>query len=114
MALIRCPQCSRRISTLMKVCPHCDTALGELSPEDQERLARRHWKRMLYRALNLSYLGLTLLVTGAIWWWFSGTQGCVLPPPLPAVSLIILGAAVYLVARAWILWLRIKGKPLRT
>lgn len=108
MAIVRCPQCTKRISSLVRVCPHCDTALGELTPEEQERIQLRRWKRQVYRAKNLSYLGLTVLVIGALWWWFAQPQGWVLPPPLPAVSMVASGAALYLVARCWMLWLRFR------
>jgi len=112
MAIIHCPQCSKRISSMVNVCPHCDIALGELTAGEQERLQRRRWKRQVYRATNLSYLGLTALVIGAMWWWFAEPQGWALPPPLPAVSMVIVGAAVYLVARCWMLWLRLgRNRP---
>ncbi len=110
MALTNCPYCRRRISSLMSVCPHCATALTDLSSEDQERLATRRWKRLLYRALTLSYLGLTMAVAGAAWWWSSGTYGWELPPPVTAFALLLLGAVVYLLARLWMLWLRLQRK----
>jgi hypothetical protein len=112
MAIIHCPNCSRRISSQAPVCPHCDVALGELSPEEQERLTVRRWKRQLYRAANLSYLALTFLVIGAIWWWFYGPEGWVLPPPMGGIALVVVGAALYLVARCWIFWLRLgRNRP---
>lgn len=90
------------------ICPHCDTPLAELDEADRERLARRRWKRNLYRAMNLSYLALTLLVVGAGWWWFAGEDGWVLPPPIPAIALVLGGGAAYLVARCWMLWLKLR------
>lgn len=112
MAIVHCPNCSKRISSIVTVCPHCDAALGELTPEEQERIKRRRWKRLIYRAKNLSYLALTLLVVGALWWWFAGTQGWVLPPPLPAIAMVMTGAVLYLVARCWMLWLRLgRNRP---
>jgi len=112
MAIVHCPNCSKRISSMVKVCPHCDVALGDLTPEEQDRRQRRRWKRLVYRATNLSYLALTLLVIGAMWWWFAEPQGWTLPPPLAAVSMVIIGAAMYLVARCWMFWLRLgRNRP---
>lgn len=96
------------MSTQNNVCPSCDFALGELSLEEQERMKWRRRKRQLYRAANLSYLALTFLVIGAIWWWFHGPEGWVLPPPMGGISLVVVGAALYVVARCWIFWLRLK------
>ncbi|AKS43065.1 zinc ribbon domain-containing protein [Wenzhouxiangella marina] len=110
MALIRCPHCHKRISNRVKACPHCDEALVELSPEELERLASRRYKRQRFLALNLSYLGLTLLVFGAIWWYVAEPQGWVLPPPLIPVAMIVIGAADYVAARAWMLWLGIQRR----
>lgn len=107
MAIIHCPNCSRRISSQATVCPHCDFALAELSPEEHERMKARRRKRQLYRAANLSYLALTFLVIGAIWWWFFGPEGWVMPPPMGGISLIVVGSALYVVARCWIFWLRL-------
>jgi hypothetical protein len=108
MAIIHCPNCARRISSLAPVCPHCHTPLGELTPDEQHRLKVRRWKATVYRAANLSYLALTLLVVGSIWWWFHGPDGWALPPPAGGIVMITVGAALYVVARFWLLWLRLK------
>jgi len=111
MALIRCPHCHNRISDRMQACPHCDEALVELSAEEQARLISRRYKRQRYRALNVSYLGLTFLVIGAIWWWLVEPQGWTMPPPVVAMALVMVGAVVYVLARAWMLWLKMqRGK----
>jgi hypothetical protein len=113
MAIIQCPNCGKRISSMVQVCPHCDTGLAELSAEDQERLQVRRWKRQLYQAANLSYIALTMLTIGAIWWWFAGPEGgWVLPPPMGGITLVVVGAALYLVSRGWLLWLRLgRNRP---
>lgn len=92
----------------MPICPHCDQALATLSADEADRLADRRYKSQRYRALNVSYLGLTFLVIGAIWWWMSEPQGWAMPPPVVAVSLVMLGAVVYVLARCWMLWLRVQ------
>lgn len=37
MAIMKCPNCKKSISDKSKVCPHCDTVLGDLAPEDLAR-----------------------------------------------------------------------------
>lgn len=82
--------------------------MGEMSAEDVDRMKRRRWRRHVYIASNFTYLGMTLLVVGAAWWWLVEPDGWVLPPPIMAVSLAIIGAATYVAARAWVFWLRLK------
>ncbi len=113
MALIRCPHCHKRMSSRMATCPHCDEALTDLSPDEQARLATRRYKKQRFRALNLSYLGLTGLVLGAMWWWLVEPSGWVVPPPGPAVALVIIGAVIYVVARGWMLWLKLQRQATR-
>jgi len=110
MAIIHCPNCNRRVSSLAPSCSHCDVALGSLSDAQREQLRLRRWKRRLYRALNLSYLGLALLLTGIAVWWFSGPSGSI--PPLTGwgIGLAVLGCAVYLIGRGWSGLLRLERR----
>lgn len=110
MAIINCPNCSKRISSLAAVCPHCDLPLKEMSAEDQKRLETRRFNRKVDRAFNLSYLGLLALVVGALWWWFGGAEGWHLPPPIPAFLLVFLGGLVYFFARGWLFWMRMNRR----
>ncbi len=112
MALIDCPHCTKRVSSLAKVCPHCNQPIAEVSEEEVEKLALQRWKEQTYRALNISYLGMTLAVAGAIWWWVSGDPGWSWPVSRPAISLASLGAVVYVAGRIRVWWLRFnKPKP---
>ncbi|MEN1726897.1 MAG: zinc ribbon domain-containing protein [Pseudomonadota bacterium] len=108
MALIRCPNCQARISNKVTVCPHCEYVLGTDLFMESEKMATRRYKRQRYHALNWSYVGLTLLVFGAIWWWLVEPQGWVMPPPLTAVTMVIIGAILYTLARGWMLWLKMQ------
>ncbi len=112
MAIVTCPYCGGRISSLMKSCPHCKEELDDLSPEDRERLQSERWKEKLFRASQLSFLALALLLFGAIWWWFDGPTGWDLPPPLGGVLLVFFGAVLYVSARAWTFWLKLgRNRP---
>ncbi len=112
MAIVHCPSCNQRISSQHRVCPHCDAALADLSPEERARLKRRRWQGLLYRARNLHYLGLIGLVFGSIWWWFYGPTGFSPPPPAGGLLLVVIGAVLYVTGRGWAFWLRLpRNRP---
>lgn len=100
------------MSSLAKTCPHCDSPVGSMSAEDRDRLARRRWRDQTGRAANATYIGLALLMVGAIWWWGAPPQGWFFPPPVAALILLPLGLTLYLVARSWLFWLRLpRNRP---
>lgn len=112
MAIVNCPKCNKRISSGHPVCPHCKEPLSELTEKDRRHLEVERWKDQVYRATNFSYLALASLIIGALWWWVAGVGGWVLPPPIPAFVLLVMGVVGYLVGRGWLLWLRIgRGHP---
>lgn len=113
MAIVRCPSCERRISSLAKSCPHCDEVLGTLTDEQRNRIAMRRWRARIYRARNATYLGMSLVVAGTIAWWLGEPQGLVLPVPAPAGWLLGLGVVAYLASWSALLWLRWRGDPSR-
>jgi hypothetical protein len=106
MAIVRCPSCDQRISSLVNTCPRCHEVLAELSDDQRDRIALRRWRDRIYRARNFSYLAMTLVVVGMIAWWIGEPQGLALPVPGPAAMLLGLGMATYLLSWAWLLWLR--------
>lgn len=107
MSIMRCPECGKRVSSRAAACPYCDTAFGEISPEDQERMTRRRWRARLYRARNLTYVAMGLVMLGVLWWWFVPPQGLALPLPVPAGIFMGAGLVVYVAGWSWIMWLRL-------
>lgn len=107
MAIIHCPSCNRRMSSIAKVCPSCHTPLGKISEEERERLVLRRWRTRLYQARNVTYLAMTLVVAGMLWWWLAPPSGLALPVPVPAALLLGLGMVLYLAGWCWIVWLRL-------
>lgn len=105
MAIIHCPVCNQRISSLSKVCPHCAAPMGELTPERRQEMVRIKHKRRTSQAKRVSLLGLLLTFAGAMGWWFEAGAGWQWPPPEWAVVLLMLGLASYLIGRGWLLWL---------
>lgn len=111
MAIVRCPSCDQRISSLSDSCPHCHEALLVLSQEQRERLALRRWRDRVYRARNFTYLAMALVVAGLIAWWIGEPQGLTLPMTSLAGYLLGAGAAAYLISWSWLLWLRFRHDP---
>ncbi len=111
MAIIRCPSCDQRISSLATDCPRCHEPVAELSDGQRERLALRRWRDQLYRARNLTYLGMTLVVIGMITWWVGEPQGLGLPMAPLAGYLIGSGGTAYLLGWGWLTWLRWRKDP---
>ncbi len=105
---MNCPGCGRRISDKSTFCAHCELPLGEMTKEDVDRLKRRRWRRRVWQSKNATYLAMTALVVGAIWWWLAEPEGWTLPPPYLPIGLIVLGGLGYLGGRAWLFWLRLK------
>ena len=114
MAIIRCPSCNRRISSMAKSCPHCHEAVGELDQTERNKLARRRWRTQLYRARNLTYLAMGLVVAGALVWWMTPPAGLTPPVSLPALLLLGLGIVGYIGGWGWVLWLRYWRDPERS
>jgi len=111
MAIIRCPACDRRMSSIAKACPNCHEPVGELDRKQREELARKRWRLQLYRARNLTYLAMGVVVIGALVWWVSPPQGLRPPVSTPAAALLGLGLIGYLASWGWLLWLRFMRPP---
>lgn len=108
MAIIQCPACNQRISSLAKVCPHCDTALAELSEEDLAAARQRRLDGQLFRVRNLTIAAMAVALLGMIWWLFAGPDQAQV-----AAVLIAVGGLAYVGARAWMMWLQSQVKQLR-
>ncbi|MGI2258254.1 zinc ribbon domain-containing protein [Shewanella sp. GXUN23E] len=68
MALIECPVCSKRISSVAKECQHCHAKLdGNL--ESMQRIS--HIKRS-QNLMNQSFLAMTLFIAGMVIWFWGG------------------------------------------
>jgi len=108
MAIIQCPACKQRISSLAKVCPHCGVALAELSEEDLASVRQRRLDGQLFRARNLTIAAMAVALLGIIWWLFAGPDQAQV-----AAALIGVGGLAYVGSRAWMMWLQSQIKQLR-
>lgn len=98
MAIVRCPNCSRRISSQAPLCAHCGFARGELSPEEQQEFERRRLRDRLYHLKMFSYVAMTLMIAGFGWYWWAsdGFQQAMTAGP---AALLGVGVIAYLVVR---------------
>ncbi len=108
MAIIHCPGCNRRISSMVNVCPHCELPLGEMSDEDVRKLEIRRWRKHVHRATNATYVSMAAVIIGVLWWWMSSPVAWQLPPPALTIVLIVFGGVGYIGGRAWLFWLRMR------
>lgn len=105
--IVRCYSCGKRVSDQMDVCPHCQSALTELTREQRAELVRRRLQTRLFRARTATHLAMLMVLAGLLWWWLGG-EPMVLDRPAPTipVSLAALGLLVYLVGWGWMLYVR--------
>lgn len=113
MAIIQCPVCHKRISSLAKVCPHCGAPLGEMTPQMREEIASIKRKRYMMWAKRITLMALTLAMAGALGWWFDGADGWQWPAPSWALTLLILSGVFYLVGRGWLVGLQLTRRQAR-
>lgn len=74
MALINCPACNKKISDKAKVCPHCEFAVGDASPEDIQRKQELARYKKLHSIQNQSMLAMLLFVGGFGMMYWGGAQ----------------------------------------
>ncbi|MCA1778056.1 MAG: hypothetical protein LC637_01355 [Xanthomonadaceae bacterium] len=82
-----------------------------MTEAERERMLLRRWRDQLYRARNATYLAMTVVVVGMIWWWLAEPQGLALPIPMTPSVLLGIGVVGYVCAWVWLGWLRFYRKP---
>ena len=68
MALIECPACNKRISSVAKVCQQCGAKLDG----DLESLQRINYIKRSQSIMNQSFVAMTLFITGMFLWFWGG------------------------------------------
>jgi len=98
MAIIACPGCGKRISSISPLCPHCGFERGEVDDEQVTEFRRRQLRERIYRLKMFSYVAITLMLAGFGWYWFGGGAFGERTEMGPIV-LVALGAVAYVVVR---------------
>lgn len=98
MAIINCPSCHKRISSMNTLCPHCGFELDEVSEEDLQAFEMRQARERVYRLKMVSYAVITVFVAGFGWYWYA-TGGFQRPSGTGPYIVMGLSAVGYLVVR---------------
>jgi len=101
MSLIACPNCGKKISSHAAICSWCGFQLGEVTEQDLAVFRARKLRDQRYRLNMLSYLAITIFVSGFGWYWWD-SAGFQHPPSMGPVSLMGLGAVAYVVVRVFL------------
>ncbi len=69
MALINCPSCRTKISSVAEACPKCGFALkknGQADPEEIKLFLKRQLRDRMYLLRMLSYVAMSIAMIGAL------------------------------------------------
>ena len=94
MALVECPSCSKRISSVAKACPHCSS---KLSGENESLNRISHIKRS-NQLMNQSFFAMTLFIAGVVIWFWGGEPADGVRATI-AGACFVFGFVGYLIAR---------------
>ncbi len=80
MALVKCPVCRTRMSSLAKTCPKCGFSHDsdqEIDPEQAKLYRKRLFSQRTYQLKMMSYVAMTIAMIGAIpmlWAYIKGIE----------------------------------------
>ncbi len=112
MSIISCPQCGKKISSMVSLCPHCGFELGEVSDDDLLVFRQRQAREKVYRLNMYSYVVITIFVAAFGWYWWS-TRGFQQPSGSGPFILMGLSAVAYLGVRVFLFQAKRKHKELK-
>ncbi|NIM71483.1 MAG: hypothetical protein GTN86_12800 [Xanthomonadales bacterium] len=98
MAIINCPECGQKISSVAAMCPHCGLARGELSEEQVVEFKRRKLRDRVYHLNMLSYAMISIFLAAFGWYWWD-TEGFQREASAGPVYLLGLGMLAYVAVR---------------
>ncbi|MFC3193066.1 hypothetical protein ACFODZ_02315 [Marinicella sediminis] len=80
MALVNCPACRTKISSLAKVCPKCQYSRDPNAEVDEEQVRlfqKRLFRDRMYKLRMFSYVAMTITMIGALpmlWDYITGIE----------------------------------------
>lgn len=109
MALINCPACRTKISSVAKVCPSCGYSKdpdAEADPEQIKLFQRRMFRDRMYKLRMFSYVAMTITMIGALpmlWDYIKGLEaaGPVILLNHWGIYAIAVGFIMYVVIRVF-------------
>ncbi|TDR20745.1 hypothetical protein [Marinicella litoralis] len=114
MALVNCPACRTKMSSVAKVCPQCGfsrDADAEIDPEQVRLFQKRLFRDRMYKLRMFSYVAMTITMVGALpmlWDYIQGLENgeTVILLNHWGVYVIAVGFFMYLVIRIFMLMIR--------
>jgi hypothetical protein len=114
MALVNCPACRTKISSLAKVCPNCGYSRdpdAEIDEEQVRLFQKRLFRDRIYKLRMFSYVSMTITMIGALpmlWDYITGIES---GSPIEMMShwgmyAIAVGFFMYLVIRVFMVLVR--------
>ena len=73
MAIVRCPSCSHRISSLAETCPECGYNMKTATVDAQTQQVRR-LRKLRYQARMLTYVAMLVTMIGFFMWWLQSVS----------------------------------------
>jgi len=106
MAIVNCPACGQRISSVATKCEHCKTSFDEsVDSEKAERDARNARFNKKAKLQNYSFLSMLVFAIGALLMYLGMSQSDPLYQEIGQV-MIGLGFVGYIAFRGLIFWMR--------
>ena len=114
MALVHCPACRTKMSSVATVCPNCGysrDAEAQIDPEQVKLFQRRLFRDRMYKLRMLSYVAMTITMIGALPMLWDYIQGVEKAEPVVllkhwGIYAIAVGFVLYLVIRMAMVYLR--------
>ncbi len=116
MALVNCPACRTKMSSVAKVCPKCNYSRdpeAEIDPEQVKLFQRRLFRDRMYKLRMFSYVAMTITMIGALpmlWDYIRGIENAepVILLEHWGVYAIAVGFVFYLAIRIFMVMVRKK------
>jgi len=112
MSIISCPECGKKISSKVALCPYCGFQKGEVTDEDLLVFKQRKARDKVYHLNMTSYAVITVFVAAFGWYWWS-TGGFQHSSSTGPFILMGISALAYLVVRGLLFQAKRRLRDLR-
>ncbi len=114
MALVNCPACRTKMSSVAKVCPKCNYSRdpeAEIDPEQVKLFQKRQFRDRMYKLRMFSYVAMTITMIGALpmlWDYIQALEQGKMVVLLEhwGIYAIAVGFVMYMLIRAFMLTVR--------
>ncbi|WP_154222234.1 hypothetical protein [Marinicella rhabdoformis] len=114
MALINCPSCRTKISTIAEACPNCGFAMkkdGKANPEEIKLFLKRQLRDRMYILRMFSYVAMSITMIGALpmlWDYIKGLEigEAVVLKEHWGIYVVAIGFFCYLIIRGTMIYVK--------